>query len=188
MNKDKCSLTSSRELLTNPVSFSKAKSLTLGIRSSQGVKLYTFDRGSCNQCTPGLKNKASSYMSPHLFQRTHLNRTLSNPCANCDTGKCSDIGATSIGSVSIASPNQHSQIFLPVNAAPSGPIVPSSIMSEGVRWGGAVFALGFDESTTLHTSTVDDNSTSKSTHSACPPSPPARIPGPAPALCPFQRP
>jgi len=41
--------TSSRELLMNPVSLSKAKSITLGIISSAGGKLYTRDRGSRNQ-------------------------------------------------------------------------------------------------------------------------------------------
>ena len=46
--------TLSRELFMNPVTRSNAKSVTLGILSSQGVKLYTRERGSWSQYTPGL--------------------------------------------------------------------------------------------------------------------------------------
>ena len=75
------SRTSSLELCTKPVTRSNAKSLTFGIVSSHVVKLYTPDRGSCNQCTPGL-NEANDPVKPTGERRglvTHLNKTRSRP-------------------------------------------------------------------------------------------------------------
>jgi hypothetical protein len=74
------SRTSSLELCMKPVTRSNAKSLTLGIVSSHVVKLYTPERGSCNQCTPGL-NEAMT-VKPTCEKMglvIHLNKTRSRP-------------------------------------------------------------------------------------------------------------
>ena len=89
-------LTSSRELLMNPPSRSNAKSFTLGIFSSQGVKLYTRDRGSCSQCTPGLTREVKKSLD--MGQGfTNLNKTRSSPWDSVAIGWCSETGGRSEG-------------------------------------------------------------------------------------------